>query len=129
MPARQRHIPLFVSLLRRGHDNTARASESIGVHWRHYATHGAARSLVRQVNALNSRDTLAVTDQLPQLDVPARVVWGTADRFQKEHYGARLASDLGTDLRRIDTGRHFTPEDHPDQLAAAVDEITARASR
>lgn len=121
--------PMFVSLLRRGHDNAARASESIGVHWRHYATHGAAHSLVRQVRALNVRDTLAVADQLPHLDVPARVVWGAADRFQKEHYGARLARDLGTDLRRIDAGRHFTPEDRPDQLAAAVEEVMSRVSR
>lgn len=120
--------PLFVSLLRRGHDNTTRASESIGMHWQHYATHGAASALVRQVSALNVRDTLKVADQLPRLDVPARVVWGAADKFQKEHYGARLAGDLGTDLRRISEGRHFTPEDHPDQLAAAVTEVMDRVA-
>ncbi|WP_019812369.1 alpha/beta fold hydrolase [Saccharomonospora halophila] len=115
--------PMFVALLRRGHDDRARAGESIGVHWRHYAAHGAARSLVRQVSALHVEDTLAVVDRLPELGLPARVVWGEADRFQKVSYGQRLADDLGTTLERIDGGRHFTPEDHPDRIAAAVDDL------
>jgi pimeloyl-ACP methyl ester carboxylesterase len=38
--------PMFVTLLRRGHDNRAREAESIGIHWRHYAAHGAAPSLM-----------------------------------------------------------------------------------
>lgn len=120
--------PMFVSLLRRGHDDAARAGESIGAHWRHYAAHGAAKSLVSQVTALNVRDTLAVADQLPQLDVPARVVWGAADRFQKLTYGTRLAHDLSTDVRSIEAGRHFTPEDHPDRIAAAIAEVMERVS-
>lgn len=45
--------------------------------------------------------------------LPARVVWGAADQFQKLHYGERLARDLDAPLRRIDGGKHFTPEDHP----------------
>jgi pimeloyl-ACP methyl ester carboxylesterase len=57
------------------------------------------------------------------LRVPARVVWGAADRFQKLPYGERLAWDLRTELWRIEGGRHFVPEDHPERLAAAVDEV------
>ena len=115
--------PAFVSLLRRGHDNRARASESIGTHWRHYATHGAARSLHQQVSALDVRDTLGVTDRLAGLNLPARVVWGAADKFQDISYGERLAHDLGTRPDRIDGGRHFVPEDHPDRVATAVREV------
>lgn len=116
--------PLFVSLQRRGHDNAQRANESIGQHWSHYAAHGAARALVQQVSALDVHDTMAVADQLSDLDVPARVIWGAADGFQKLHYGQRLARDLNTRIQRIDNGRHFTPEDHPEQIAAATNELT-----
>jgi pimeloyl-ACP methyl ester carboxylesterase len=117
--------PSFVQLIHHGHDDRQRALESIGVHWQHYVAHGAARSLMRQVSALDARDTIAVGDGLAFLGLPARVVWGTADQFQKLDYGARLAADLGTTLTRIEGGKHFTPEDPPrghrgcDQRAAA----------
>lgn len=35
--------------------------------------------------------------------VPARVVWGGADRFQKLRYGERLAGDLAAPLVRLDS--------------------------
>lgn len=115
--------PSFVQLLRRGHDRRDVALESIGEHWRHYVTHGAAASLMSQVTALDVSDTLAVADRLPGLGLPARVVWGEADQFQKLPYGERLASDLQTDLRRIPGGKHFTPEDHPEHVAEAINEL------
>jgi len=117
--------PSFVQLIHRGHDNRARALESLGMHWQHYVAHGAARSLMRQVSALRVEDTLAIADQLPALGLPARVVWGEADQFQKVEYGRRLAADLGTTLQTIPGGKHFTPEDHPDAIAAAVNELLA----
>lgn len=117
--------PSFVQLLHRGHDDADVARESIGAHWRHYVAHGASRALMRQVAALDVRDTLAVADRLPHLGLPARVVWGEADRFQKVPFGERLARDLGTPLRRIPGGRHFTPEDHPAEVGAAIEELLA----
>ncbi len=96
--------PSFVQLLRRSHDDRDLAGESIGVHWQHYVTHGAAASLMSQVSDLDVRDTLDVADLLPALDLPARVVWGEVDQFQKVRFGERLATDLGTDLRRIPGG-------------------------
>ncbi|WP_114451529.1 alpha/beta fold hydrolase [Halopolyspora algeriensis] len=120
--------PQFAALLRLGHDNAQLARESVGEHWRHYVTHGAAQALARQAGALDVHDTLAVADRLPELDLPARVVWGTADGFQKVEYGRRFARDLGATLQRIEGGRHFTPEDHPEPIAAAVDELLARSA-
>jgi len=115
--------PTFVQLIHRGHDQRERALESIGIHWQPYVTHGAAAALMRQVSALRTRDTLAVADRLPSLNLPARVVWGEADRFQKVHYGRRLAADLRTTLQTVPGGRHFTPEDHPDRIAAAINDL------
>jgi len=120
--------PSFVQLLRRGHDRGEIARESIGLHWQPYATHGAAVSLMRQVSALDVHDTLAVGDRLRHLGLPARVIWGDADQFQKLPYGERLADDLGTDVRRIKDGKHFTPEDHPADIAEAINELVAGTS-
>jgi pimeloyl-ACP methyl ester carboxylesterase len=109
--------PTFVQLIHRGHDDRARALESIGVHWQHYVSYGAAAALMRQVTALRTADT-------------ARVVWGEADRFQKVTYGRRLAADLGTTLQTIPGGKHFTPEDHHDRIAAAINDLLdARETR
>lgn len=118
----------LATLLLRGHDDRAMARECLDVHWRPYAAHAGAADLLRQMESLDVRDTLDVSPQLGRLDVPARVVWGAADRFQKVPYGARLAWDLRTELRRIEGGRHWTPEDHPDQIARAVDEVVAEAA-
>jgi pimeloyl-ACP methyl ester carboxylesterase len=120
--------PSFVSLLRRGHDSAPNASDAIATHWPPYVRHGAAASLLRQVQALDVGDTVDVSPRLADLDVPARVVWGEADQFQKVSYGERLAAVLRTPLRRIAAGRHFTPEDHPDELAAAITEVHTAAA-
>lgn len=113
-------------LLHRGHDDRQVAKESLDIHFGPYARHGGARALVRQMKALDTRDTLAVQDELGRLrGKPARVVWGAADSFQKVYYGERLAQDLGAELVRIEGGKHFVPEDHPDVLADAVRDVVA----
>ncbi len=76
--------------------------------------------MIRQIRSLDVNDTLALADQIPNIDVPARLVWGAADRFQEIGYGYRLAYELGAPLDRIEEGKHFVPEDHPEEVAAAV---------
>ena len=119
LPARALKPGLAV-LLARGHDDASAGREALGVHYRPYAEHGGGAAMARQVSALDVRDTLAVQDRIATLTVPARVVWGVADQFQKVEYGERFARDLRTTLRRIEGGKHFTPEDHPDVLAEEI---------
>lgn len=114
---------LIASFMARGHDDLDVGRESGRIHARPYLEHGGAAALIRQIRALDVQDTLAVQHDLPKLDVPARVVWGAADQFQKVGYGERLASDLGTVLTRIEGGKHWTPEDHPDAIAVAINEV------
>lgn len=114
---------LLRSLFHRGHDDRRRAEEALATHWPPYAEHGGAAAMVRQVRALDVADTLAVQDRLPTLDVPVRIVWGTADRFQKVGYGERFARDLRAELRRIEGAKHWTPADHPADIAAAINEL------
>jgi len=113
------------TFLQRGHDNSSRAEEALDSHWPHYRDHDGAVAFVRQVNSLNVQDTLAVAGDLPKLGIPARVVWGTADQFQKIEYGERFAHALSTPLQRIEGGKHFTPEDHPGMVADAINQLVA----
>jgi len=117
--------PALGVLLARGHDTLAQARAALPIHEKPYAQHGGGAAMARQVAALDVRDTLAVQDALPSLGVPARIVWGVADPFQKIEYGERFARDLGTTVQRIEAGRHFTPEDHPEAVAAAVTDLVA----
>lgn len=115
---------IFEAALRRMHEPASIGSESASIHWGHYARHGGAAAFVRQARSLDVRDTLTVADRLPGLDVPARVVWGDADPFQPAEWGRLFARDLGTELRTIAGGLHFTPEDHPGPVADAINELT-----
>lgn len=129
-----RHLPssatkmIIGSLMMRGHDDTSMAKESLEIHWQKYAAVDSSAALIRQIQALDVRDTLAVAEQIPQLSgIPARVIWGAADQFQKVKYGERFAQDLGVRLQRIEGGRHFTPEDHPGVLAQGINTLIEEA--
>ena len=117
--------PMLEGFLRAGHDDRARAAESAAIHVRPYLEHGGGRAFVHQIRALHTQDTLAVADALPRLDLPARIVWGAADPFQKLEYGERLAHDLRAPLHEIAGAKHFVPEDHPAEVAQAVREVLA----
>lgn len=117
---------IMMILFFRGHDDFGCMQESLSVHWKPYAARDGASALARQVEALNVRDTLAVDEALPDLQIPAAIVWGAADRFQKLHYGERLSHDLNAPLDRIEGGKHFVPEDHPARVAAAIRDVVGR---
>lgn len=114
---------VYGNFLRQGHDDRAQARESIGEHWPYYERAGGAAAMIRQVRSLDVQDTLAVADRIPDLSVPARIVWGAADQFQKIGYGYRLAYEFGAPLDRIEGGKHFVPEDHPEKISAAVNDL------
>jgi pimeloyl-ACP methyl ester carboxylesterase len=121
----QRILELFVG---QGHDDRARARESAAEHRAGYDHADGPAAFVRQVRSLRTRDTLEVAPRLPDLRVPAGVVWGAADRFQKLDYGHRLALDLGADLETVDGAKHFLPEDHPAETAATIRRVLERAT-
>lgn len=120
--------PVFAGFMHLSHDRAEVARESLARHWRPYGEHGGVKAMVGQVRSLRTADTLGVADALATLRVPARIVWGAADRFQKLRYGERLAADLGAPLVRLDGARHFVPEDHPEPVAEAVAEVLAATS-
>lgn len=121
-----RHLPtplfklLLMNLLYRGHDSRAEAVEAFQTHAPNYLEQGGAAALIRQIEQLKTSDTLAVAEALPRLHVPARIVWGDGDQFQKVAYGERFSHDLRAPLRRIAGAKHFTPEDHPAIIAEEI---------
>ena len=116
------------AFIAQGHDDRQRARESAAAHWPSYDHPAGAATFVRQIRSLRTADTLEVAPQLPDLRVPAAVVWGAADRFQKLAYGQRLASDLHADLQTVEGAKHFMPEDHPREIAQAIRSVLQRAS-
>ncbi|MFU8865612.1 MAG: alpha/beta fold hydrolase [Rhodobacterales bacterium] len=121
-----RHLPnagvklVMAALFHRGHNLAAQSQEALETHYPAYRDSDGAAALARQVAALNVRDTEAVAHDLPCLNIPARLAWGTADQFQKLRYGERLAKDLAAPLRRIEGGKHFTPEDHAEIVSEEI---------
>jgi pimeloyl-ACP methyl ester carboxylesterase len=114
---------VYGAFLLRSHDDRRLAREALDEHWPYYERSGGAAAMVRQARSLHAGDTLAVADRIPGLDLPACVVWGAADPFQKIGYGYRLAVELGAPLDRVEGGGHFVPEDHPERVAAAVNDL------
>lgn len=115
-------------LMARGHEDHERAAESFEVHCEPYLRHDGATALVRQLRALDARDTMSVADRLPRLDIPVTVLWGTSDPFLDVRHGERLARGLGTRLRPIEGASHFTPEDRPGEIADALNELVLRVA-
>lgn len=119
--------PALRLFINQNHDNRGRAEESFQKHWRHYAASGsAAAAFVRQVRSLDTRDTSTIADRLTTLRIPAKLIWGAADRFLTIGIGYRLAHDLNARLERIEGGKHFVPEDHPERVAKVVNDLLER---
>ncbi len=119
--------PMLGAFTAIGHDDRAVGRDSAGLHWEPYGRHGGAEPFVRQIRSVRTSDTASTAAQLPTLGIPARVVWGVADPFQKIEYGERFARALDAPLTRIEGAKHFVPEDHPEPVAAAINELVATA--
>ncbi len=118
---------LLAGFIRPGHDSRERTRESIQEHLEAYDHRGGATAFARQLRSLRTEDTLEVAPRLPELGIPAAVVWGASDRFQTLDYGRRLAGDLAAELEIVEHGKHFMPEDHPDELVAAIHRVLTEA--
>lgn len=124
MPVFRRLLGGFIA---QGHDDRQRARESAAAHWPGYDHPTGAAAFVRQIRSLHTQDTLEVAPQLPSLRVPAGLVWGEADRFQKLSYGQRLARDLKAPLQTVPGAKHFMPEDHPHEIADTIKRVLEQA--
>ncbi|OSP53979.1 alpha/beta fold hydrolase [Pseudoruegeria sp. SK021] len=114
---------LLKMMFSKGHVTDAAADAALTTHAPHYDQNGGAEAFVRQAQSLNVNDTKSIAGQLPNLGIPARIVWGADDDFQKIEFSERLAADLKAPLRRIEGGKHFTPEDFPEVIAEEINAL------
>ncbi len=109
--------------LQRSHDNHQLAQEALEAHWPYYERHGGASAFANQLASLDNRDTMTVASQYPTLDMPVRLVWGTADRHQDKTIAERFARDFGVRPTYLEGAQHYTPEDRPDDVALGINEL------
>ncbi|HKP92233.1 MAG TPA: alpha/beta hydrolase [Thermoleophilaceae bacterium] len=88
---------------------------------------GAAEAWIRNTRAMDPRITEEVAPRLADVAVPAHVVWGERDPFQKVRWASRLRDAIpGATLTELDGG-HFLPWDRPAEVAAEIRALAARA--
>jgi cis-3-alkyl-4-acyloxetan-2-one decarboxylase len=89
-----------------------------------YWSRAATLAFQREI-PLTERDPSApllrrIHDELEQLDIPVRIVWGMRDRvFQPMFLDQWLEIFPKAEVTRIPGAAHFVPEDAPDELIAA----------
>ena len=79
------------------------------------------QAYLRCARALDSKDTLDIAARVEAIDIPALVLWGKQDPYQKLEYGQRLAKSMRhASLSVCEDGGHFLPEDCPDWVAEQI---------
>ena len=78
-------------------------------------------ALVMQLRAMRDPTVVELGARLPGITQPTSVVWGGGDPWLGVEVGERLRDTIpGATLEVIDEARHFSPEDAPVRVAAAV---------
>lgn len=116
--------PMLFAAVCNLHATRTVTGESFATYWGPYNRAIGPQALAHQLKFFNNEDTQAVGLALEQRrpTVPARVLWGEKDPLGVAS-ASRLAEALHAQLTIIPGGRHFTVEDHPELIAAAVCEL------
>ncbi|MHB0950187.1 MAG: alpha/beta fold hydrolase [Gemmatimonadaceae bacterium] len=122
---------LLLSILRRdlarGYDDAARGTRSIEKYLRAFAGEEGRDACMRHLQALDAGETTAIAGALRTLVQPTAIVWGALDPFLPVTIGRRLAGDIpGATLDVVERAGHFTPEEAPARVAAAIAQLLAR---
>ena len=128
-----RHLPatFLLSVLRsdllRGYTDSERGAHAIERYVKPFASAEGRDAFFEHLLALDPRDTASLAPRLRDIVAPTAVVWGAHDPFLPLSIGERLAQDIpGATLDVIADGRHFTPEEHAERVAAAIAGVAPR---
>jgi 2-hydroxymuconate-semialdehyde hydrolase len=92
------------------------------------ANPAGAEAFMRNARAMDPRITEEVAPRLAGVGVPAHVVWGRKDPFQKVRWAAKLRDAIpGATLTVLDGG-HFLPWDAPADVAREIRALAARCT-
>ncbi len=94
---------------------------------RAYTNRLGVEELVAQLRAMRDPTVAALGPRLGGITQPTAVVWGARDPWLDVEIGEELRTAIpGATLEVIDEARHFSPEDSPARVAAAVANLLAR---
>jgi len=117
---------IFVSaLVAVGHDKKRRGMESMEIHWRNYNHDKGPAIFLKQLKSFENKDTLEIAGKLSKIKAPVKVIWGEMDRLDIES-GRKLAAEFGAELTVIPGAGHYTPEDHPEEIANAIKDLLSQ---
>jgi 2-hydroxymuconate-semialdehyde hydrolase len=86
----------------------------------------SAEAWIRNTRAMDPRITAEIAPRLGEIAVPAHIVWGERDPFQRPRWATRLHEAIpGATLTLLDGG-HFLPWDRPQEVAAEIRALAAR---
>jgi pimeloyl-ACP methyl ester carboxylesterase len=114
------------TLLRRGLREIVRRTECIDAEMVEgyrspYLDRARRSAILRTALQLEVREAEAFVHRLPELDLPALVIWGDSDPIVPLDLGARLAGDLPhAELVTLPEVGHLPPEEEPEGSLAPV---------
>jgi pimeloyl-ACP methyl ester carboxylesterase len=106
------------------------ARMSAGVLQAYLAPHQSALGRVsffeHQVRHYDSKYTEEISDELPSLAMPVRILWGARDQWQPLRYARRLSDSIpDADMVVVPGAGHFLMEDAPERVAREIREFLA----
>lgn len=113
--------------LLRGFVASERGTHSIDQYVRPFLSEHGRDVLVAHLAALDSEETHALAARLKDIVCPTSIIWGAEDPFLPRTIASQLADAIpGATLDVIPEVRHFTPEEAPERVAAAVASLLLR---
>lgn len=129
--ARALGAPLLAGLvhgsLLKGFADEENGRHALDNYLRAYTMRLGVDALVAQLRVMNDPTVVDVGARLPLITQPTSVVWGAGDPWLELALGERLRAAIpGATLEVIPEARHFSPEDAPAAVAAAVGTLMKR---
>lgn len=128
-----RHLPAtwFLGALKtdlvRGYVDTDLGEHSIERYVRQFATPAGRDLLVRHLESLNSSDTVEIGARLNAVPAPTAIIHGAHDPFIALGTARKLQQAIrDATLDVFESGRHFLPEESPEQVSQVIETLLAR---
>ncbi|MBC2866264.1 alpha/beta hydrolase [Streptomyces mexicanus] len=87
----------------------------------HQSTLGRVSFFEHQVRHYDSKFTREISDELPRLTMPVRILWGEEDQWQPVRYAKRLSDAIpNARLAVVPEAGHFLMEDAPERVVHEV---------
>jgi len=116
--------------VRRGFEDPDRSRLTLDTCLRHFTTPAGRNALASHLSAIGECDTASWSKRLGEVHAPTAVIWGEDDPFYPVGLGERLAAAIPNATFEVFRGAaHFVPEDQPEHLQRALDQLMSRIAR